>query len=295
VCRCQAVPLLLILQDTIEGKLEKRAKGVFVPAGGKRLIAFIDDVNMPKKSKFGFIPPLELLKLWVDNGFWWVTFERQSSAPAAVQCAKTGLIEHLSSDFRYIFRQISGCCLSDRRYDRARCELKYVKDTQLLAAMAPPGGGRNQFSQRINACFSTINMTQPNDAQLRRIFSTLLNMKLAEFDDDVRPLVEPIVAASVEIYRAVSRELLPTPSKSHYLFNTRDLAKIVLGVMQVGSGTVASAYSLHLPLHIAAICAEGDDFNQSRSSSTACADQQCHMCLMTDIKNVQPVCVTWQV
>lgn len=57
-------------QDTIEGKLEKRAKGVFVPAGGKRLIAFIDDLNMPKKSKFGFIPPLELLKLWVDNGYW---------------------------------------------------------------------------------------------------------------------------------------------------------------------------------------------------------------------------------
>lgn len=100
--------------------------------------------------------------------------------------------------------------------------------------MVPPGGGRNQFSQRISACFSTINMTQPNDAQLRRIFSTLLNMKLSDFDDDVRPLAEPIVAASVEIYRAVSRELLPTPSKSHYLFNTRDLAKIVLGVMQVG-------------------------------------------------------------
>lgn len=57
-------------QDTIEGKLEKRTKGVFAPAGGKRLVAFIDDLNMPQKSKFGFIPPLELLKLWVDNGFW---------------------------------------------------------------------------------------------------------------------------------------------------------------------------------------------------------------------------------
>jgi hypothetical protein len=27
---------------------------------------------MPKKSKFGSMPPLELLKLWVDNGFWYV-------------------------------------------------------------------------------------------------------------------------------------------------------------------------------------------------------------------------------
>jgi hypothetical protein len=56
----------------VEGKLEKRTKGVFAPAGGRKLIAFIDDLNMPQKSKFGFIPPLELLKLWVDNGFWWV-------------------------------------------------------------------------------------------------------------------------------------------------------------------------------------------------------------------------------
>lgn len=61
-----------MLQDTIEGKLEKRTKGVFAPAGGKRLVCFIDDLNMPAKSKFGFIPPLELLKLWVDNGFWCV-------------------------------------------------------------------------------------------------------------------------------------------------------------------------------------------------------------------------------
>jgi hypothetical protein len=52
----------------------------------------------------------------------------------------------------------------------------------------------------------------------------------------VRPLIEPLVAASVELYRSVCRELLPTPSKSHYTFNTRDLGKVVLGVMQVRAG-----------------------------------------------------------
>jgi len=175
------------LQDTIEGRLEKRTKGVFAPAGGKKLVAFIDDLNMPQKSKFGFIPPLELLKLWVDNGFW---------------------------------------------YDRQRCEVKHVKDMQLLAGMAPPGGGRNQFSARIMACFSTINVTAPNNAQLKRIFGTILNAKLADFDDEVKPLGDPITTATINIYRAVSRELLPTPSKSHYLFNTRDLAKIIQGMMQ---------------------------------------------------------------
>ncbi|KAL0040883.1 hypothetical protein WJX79_008591 [Trebouxia sp. C0005] len=175
------------LQDTIEGKLEKRTKGVFGPPGGKHLIAFIDDLNMPQKSKFGFIPPLELLKLWVDYGFW---------------------------------------------YDRQRCEAKQIKDMQLMAAMAPPGGGRNAFSQRLQACFSLINVTSPNDAQLKRIFGSLLNLKLVDFDDVMKPLGDQISQGSIEVYRAVAKELLPTPAKSHYLFNTRDLAKIIQGVMQ---------------------------------------------------------------
>ncbi len=67
---CSFVCMCVPVQNTIEGQLEKRTKGVFAPAGGKRLVCFIDDLNMPQKSKFGFIPPLELLKLWVDNGFW---------------------------------------------------------------------------------------------------------------------------------------------------------------------------------------------------------------------------------
>ena len=49
----------------------------------------------------------------------------------------------------------------------------------------------------------------------------------------VKPLGDPVTTATINIYRAVSRELLPTPSKSHYLFNTRDLAKIIQGMMQV--------------------------------------------------------------
>ncbi len=28
------------------------------------------------------------------------------------------------------------------RYDRQKCEVKHIKDMQLLAAMAPPGGER---------------------------------------------------------------------------------------------------------------------------------------------------------
>jgi len=173
------------LQDTIEGKLEKRSKGVLAPPGGRKLILAIDDLNMPKKSEFGFIAPLELLKLWNDNGFW---------------------------------------------YDRAKQERTHINDMRLLAAMAPPGGGRNQFSQRIMSIFAVLNMADPSDAQLERIYGTIIGELQGGFDQSVVSIGGTIVKASVSVYNALVRELLPTPAKSHYLFNTRDLAKVIQGV-----------------------------------------------------------------
>ena len=157
------------LQNTIEGKLEKRSKGTFGPGGGKKMVVLCDDFNMPQKSQFGFMPPLELLKLWADNGFW---------------------------------------------YDRGKQEVKNIKDIQLMASMAPPGGGRNAFSQRIMAVFATINMTNPSDAQLHRIYSTLLNDKLASFDDQLKPLGDPITKATIELYANIAEELCRRPARA---------------------------------------------------------------------------------
>eukprot|EP00051_Salpingoeca_urceolata_P021740 m.344195 g.344195 ORF g.344195 m.344195 type:complete len:1098 (-) comp19853_c0_seq7:121-3414(-) len=59
------------VQDIIEGKVEKRTKGVFVPVGSKQMLLFLDDLNMPAKDTFGSQPPLELLRQWMDYGFWY--------------------------------------------------------------------------------------------------------------------------------------------------------------------------------------------------------------------------------
>ena len=60
-----------MVQDIIESRVEKRTKGVYVPIGGKKLLTFMDDFNMPAKDTFGSQPPLELIKLWIDYGFWY--------------------------------------------------------------------------------------------------------------------------------------------------------------------------------------------------------------------------------
>ena len=60
-----------MVQDIIESRVEKRTKGVYVPIGGRKLLTFMDDFNMPAKDTFGSQPPLELIKLWIDYGFWY--------------------------------------------------------------------------------------------------------------------------------------------------------------------------------------------------------------------------------
>lgn len=70
------------VQDIIESRVEKRTKGVYVPVGGKKLITFMDDFNMPAKDTFGSQPPLELIRLWIDYSFW---YDRQKQTVKKIQ------------------------------------------------------------------------------------------------------------------------------------------------------------------------------------------------------------------
>lgn len=44
-------------QDMIEGKMTRRTKTKMVP-DGKKMVIYVDDLNMPKKDTFGSQPPL---------------------------------------------------------------------------------------------------------------------------------------------------------------------------------------------------------------------------------------------
>ncbi|XP_010793818.1 dynein heavy chain 6, axonemal-like [Notothenia coriiceps] len=174
-------------QEIIESKLEKKRKNIMGAPGNKKLLVFVDDLNMPKLDCYGSQPPIELLRQFQDfSGF----------------------------------------------YDRTKFFWKEIQEMTIAAACAPPGGGRNPVTPRFIRHFSMLCLPTPSEHSLKQIFKSILGGFLNDFSQAVKDCAGQIVDAAVEIYNRLSVDLLPTPAKSHYVFNLRDLSKCVQGILQ---------------------------------------------------------------
>ncbi|XP_073391166.1 uncharacterized protein [Physcomitrium patens] len=177
-------------QESIEAKLEKKHRTRFGAPSGKKIICFVDDVNMPLREKYFAQPPVELLRQFLDfRGF----------------------------------------------YDRQLLFWKDIEDMTIVAACAPPGGGRNEVTPRFIRHLSMVCVQPPTEGSLRMIFRGILEGFLGGlgFAAECKGMVKPIVDSSIETYSHISHELLPTPTKSHYTFNLRDVSKVFQGILMV--------------------------------------------------------------
>ncbi|XP_023932407.1 dynein heavy chain 3, axonemal [Lingula anatina] len=174
-------------QDVIFSKLDRRGKGKYGPAVGKLLCVFVDDLNMPAKEKYGAQPPIEILRQWIDHGYW---------------------------------------------FDRKDTSILELVDIMMCAAMGPPGGGRNTITPRFMRHFNLISIESFNDETMMNIFAPILDWHFTRgFETSLRRFSRIMVQATLDIYKQSISNFLPTPSKSHYLFNLRDFARVVQGIL----------------------------------------------------------------
>ncbi|CAH2257009.1 jg2424, partial [Pararge aegeria aegeria] len=180
----------MVFEEVIELRLDKRPRKAIGAPLGKKVVIFIDDVNMPRLDVYGAQPTIELLRQFLDFG---------------------GL------------------------YDRDKLYWKEILDVVLSCACAPPGGGRNPLTARFVRHFAMFYISAPNSEAMKTIFKAILAGHMEDFVTEVSVLGEPIVNAAVEVYLKICAELLPTPAKSHYVFNLRDLSKSMQGVLQANA------------------------------------------------------------
>jgi dynein heavy chain len=186
-------------QDIIDGKLDKRRKGVYGPPFGKQAIIFVDDLNMPVVEAWGAQPPVELLRQFMDTnatpGGW---YDLQEVVWQSI--IDTGFV----------------ACMGPPGGGRNHMTPRFNRHLNLLCFT-------DFDDSTLRRIFTTIT----------EWFYTGGSGAKGAFPADVQKIGLNVVNATLDMYRTAMTVLLPTPSKSHYTFNLRDFSRVISGMMMV--------------------------------------------------------------
>lgn len=132
-------------------------------------------------------------------------------------------------------------------YDRKNKDKPFnrIVDIILVSAMGPPGGGRAEVSQRLQRHYNFLTYTDMSFSAITVIFKTIVEAFFVTFNHEVKKGIDIMLEAQLEVYdQILNGPLKPTPNKSHYLFNLRDISKIFQGIVAANSKTISMSVEL---------------------------------------------------
>ncbi|XP_032896217.1 dynein heavy chain 3, axonemal isoform X1 [Amblyraja radiata] len=117
-------------------------------------------------------------------------------------------------------------------YDRKDTSKLTIINMLFISAMGPPGGGRNDITGRFTRHLNVVSIDSFDDDTMMKIFTTISEWHFSKgFDNTFTRLGRLMVQATMAVYKAAISSFLPTPSKSHYVFNLRDFSRVIKGVL----------------------------------------------------------------
>ena len=184
-------------QESIDSEVEKKNAKNFRPYGDKKLVVFLDDFSMPQINEWGDQITLEITRQLIDFRGFYFLDKEERGNP------------------------------------------KSIAGLQFLAAMNHPTNGRNDVPNRIKRLFFSLNVPPPSDKAVEGIYGRILNELLPKkkYSEEVIGMVNPIVEATIQLWMGASSKLMPTPTKFHYVFTIRELARVFGGMARVAQAS----------------------------------------------------------
>ena len=186
----------------MEKPLEKKAGKKYGPPGTKRMVYFIDDMNMPEVDTYGTVQPHTLLRQHLDYSHW---YDRQ----------KMTLKEISNVQYVACMNPTAGSFTINTRLQRHFTWVVFLSVTI------------SRHSKLLLFHCSVFAVSFPGLESLKTIYQSILSGHLSQgFSSQLQRNAERLVNSALELHQKVTASFLPTAIKFHYIFNLRDLSNI---------------------------------------------------------------------